>query len=153
MEARISKAAINDHSVLTDITQRSKAHWGYSGEQMEKWRNVLTISKTYIEINNVYKLVVTPVIAGYYSYYSEDVATIKLDNLFILPDYMGKGLGKLLLDDFIMRAKKDNAKSIILESDPNAETFYAKHGFVTTGQAETGTTGRYLPIMELDLFK
>lgn len=88
-------------------------------------------------------------LTGYYSFLSSDNETIILDNLFIDPEFMGKGYGKLLLADALERASDLGSKTIILEADPNAEMFYTRFGFVTTGQGETSVPGRFLPIMEL----
>ncbi|MBS7232814.1 hypothetical protein KHA90_17485 [Flavobacterium psychroterrae] len=41
----IKKANSNDHEILTQITKKSKAHWGYSNEQIEIWSEFLTVSK------------------------------------------------------------------------------------------------------------
>lgn len=147
----IIPATINDHEILTALTKASKAYWGYSDAQITEWSGVLTITTVYLEANNVYKLIVEIEIAGYYSYFSENENTIRLDNLFVLPAYIGQGIGMLLMDDFLMRVGKTAAKKVILESEPNAEAFYAKFGFVTTGRVATSIKNRYLPVMELNI--
>ncbi|GFD80204.1 hypothetical protein KUL118_30660 [Tenacibaculum sp. KUL118] len=40
----IVKAQIQDANLLTEIAISSKAYWGYSKEQMEEWKNDLTVS-------------------------------------------------------------------------------------------------------------
>lgn len=142
---------INDSDVLTNITKRSKAYWGYSDEQMNKWSELLTITQKYIETNNVFKLLIDNRTVGYYSFFYEKESTIKLDNLFVLPEFIGNGLGKLLMNDFLTRIKGTEAKKILLDSEPNAESFYAKFGFIKVGQIETSIHDRYLPVMELKL--
>jgi GNAT superfamily N-acetyltransferase len=134
---------------LTDITKKSKAYWGYSDEQMEMWSDSLTITKSYIEANYVYKILIDHLTVGYYSYIILNENEVKLDNLFVLPDYIGNGFGKLLMNDFINRVKSRKANKIVLDSEPNAEKFYENFGFIKVGQMETAITGRYLPIMEL----
>ncbi|WP_317197398.1 GNAT family N-acetyltransferase [Flavobacterium psychroterrae] len=89
-------------------------------------------------------------IIGYYSFFHESENTIKLDNLFVLPDFIGKGFGKILMNDFLNKLKNIDGQKVILNSEPNAETFYAKFGFVKIGQIETSIKDRYLPIMELN---
>jgi N-acetylglutamate synthase-like GNAT family acetyltransferase len=138
-----------DNDILTDITKKSKAYWGYSDEQMEKWSDLLTITKSYIETNNVYKLLIENQTIGYYSYIILDETKTQLDNLFVLPKYIGKGYGKCLMEDFLKRIKQTACKKIIVESEPNAEKFYESFGFIKTGQIETAITNRYLPMMEL----
>lgn len=147
----ILRAVPEDHSALSELTKKSKAHWGYSAAQMAEWDALLTITPEYISQNITYKLVLEAKLTGYYSFLSSDTEIIILDNLFIDPEFMGKGYGKLLLDDAIKKVRNMGYKSTKLEADPNAECFYHRFGFVTTGQAETSIPGRFLPIMELEI--
>ncbi len=148
---KIVKATSKDDEVLTDITKKSKAFWGYSDEQILKWNDSLTVSKEYIETYNVFKLITEDTIIGYYSYFNIENDTIKLDNLFILPEYIGKGFGKLLMNDFLNKLEKSETKKVQLHADPNAENFYLKLGFKKVGEFETTIKNRFMPIMELDM--
>lgn len=148
---RIEKASVNDSEILTALTKKSKAHWGYTDDQINGWSKLLTITKTRIEIHFVYKLVIDNTVAGYYSYFNTDANTIQLDNLFVLPEYINKGLGTLLMDDFLLRVKNTSAKKVTLEADPNAENFYSRFGFIKTGRIKTSVKDRFLPMMELCL--
>lgn len=145
----ITKSTIGDSEILTEITKKSKAYWGYSDEQIENWSDLLTITKNYIEKNNVYKLLDNDFTVGYYSYIYLNRKEVKLDNLFVLPNYIGTGLGKLLMNNFLDRIKNTEIEKIILDSEPNAERFYEYFGFKKVGQIETSIKDRYLPIMEL----
>jgi ribosomal protein S18 acetylase RimI-like enzyme len=148
---KIEKASINDNEILTEITKRSKAYWGYSEEQILKWNDNLTISKDYIENNCTFKLLNDNTIIGYYSYIIKDEKNVKLDNLFVLPDYIGKGFGKYLINDFLKRMRNEKFEKIILDSEPNAEEFYLKIGFKKIGEFETSIKNRFMPIMEMNL--
>ena len=148
---KIVNATSKDDEVLTFITKKSKAFWGYSEEQILIWNNSLTVSKEYIENNTVFKLITEDTIIGYYSYFNIEKDTIKLDNLFILPEFIGKGFGKLLMNDFINRLEKSEIKKVRLHADPNAENFYSKLGFKKVGSFETSIKNRFMPIMELYL--
>ncbi|MCC6517184.1 MAG: GNAT family N-acetyltransferase [Chitinophagales bacterium] len=148
---KIIKSTIADSDILTEITKKSKAYWGYSDEQMQNWSELLTISENYIETNPVYKLLHNDFTIGYYSYIYLNEKEIKLDNLFVLPSYIGKGFGKLLMNNFIDRIKNTEIKKITLESEPKAEKFYEYFGFHTIGHIETSIKDRYLPIMELNI--
>ena len=149
----IKEAIPNDQKILTEITKKSKAYWGYSDEQIKIWSEFLTVSKEYVETKSVYNLIVDDKIIGYYSFFHESENTIKLDNLFVLPDFIGKGFGKMLLNDFFIRLKNIDVEKVILNSEPNAEEFYTKFGFVKVGQIENSIKDRYLPIMELKINK
>lgn len=148
---KIIKANPDDHEILTEITKKSKAHWGYSDEQMEKWSQDLMISKDYIKKSEVYKLSLNDKIIAYYSYLNINENTVKLDNLFVVPEEMRKGYGKLLMNDCINKTKKEKTAKIILEADPNAEKFYEDFGFLKISQIETSIKNRFLPVMELKL--
>lgn len=147
----VTKSNMEDSEILTNITKKSKAYWGYSDEQIEKWSDLLTITKNYIENNNVYKLLFDNSTVGYYSYFNLNENVVKLDNLFVLPNYIGNGLGQVLMNDFIDRIKSTETKKIVLDSEPNAKKFYEKFGFTKVGQIETSIKDRYLPIMELKI--
>ena len=143
----------NDNELLTTITKMSKAYWGFSDEILQEWEHLLTITKDYIEKNKVYKLLQNDQIIGYYSYFSTDENTIKLDNIFILPEFIGKGFGKILMNDFLKNIKQLGINKVTLDSEPNAEKFYKTFGFETIGQLESSIKDRYLPIMELQIEK
>lgn len=147
----IEKANIIDHEILTEITKKSKAYWGYSEEQILKWSNNLTITQDYLKDNDVFKLINDNKIVGYYSYIIEKEKNVILDNLFVLPEYIGKGFGKYLMTDFLNRMKETKIEKITLDSEPNAESFYSKMGFVKIGEFETSIKNRFMPIMELKL--
>ena len=148
---KIERANPSDHTTLTLITKESKAYWGYSSEQMEAWSALLTITPEYITKNETYKLFSGDEIIGYYALVKIDNQTLKLDNLFILPEFIGKGFGKQMMADLFERAASGNYTSVILDADPNAESFYRKFGFVTIGQIETSIPNRSLPVMRRSL--
>jgi N-acetylglutamate synthase-like GNAT family acetyltransferase len=147
----IQPANTSDHELLTQITKKSKAFWGYSEDLLLVWDDALTITEDYIEKYDVYKFSTENKIVGYYSYIVEENLTIKLDNLFLIPEYIGKGLGTFLINDFLNRIQNQNYKRVYLNSEPYAEGFYKKHGFQTIGKLETAVNDRFMPVMELGL--
>ena len=148
---KIEKAIPNDNYILTELTKKSKAFWGYSEQQILKWNDNLTISKVYIENNNTFKLSIENKIIGYYSYIIYEENFVKLDNLFLLPSFIGKGFGNILINDFLKRIKQEGFEKIVLNSEPNAERFYLKFGFIKIGETETSIKNRFMPIMEMKL--
>src|SRR4051812_28173078 len=104
-EGQIIPADKNDSEKLTALTRISKAHWGYTAEQLEKWEADLTISANYIDENSVFKFMIGEKIVAYYSLFFPEEQRIQLDNLFVLPDYIGKGIGTLLLNNAIEQSK------------------------------------------------
>lgn len=148
---RIVKANLGDNEALTSLMRQSKAHWGYSQEQMAKWKDELTVSCEYISQHQVFKMLQAQQIIGYYAFYFTDEHVVKLDSLFVLPNQIGTGLGKVLLNDCIYRVKTLGVKTINLDADPHAASFYAYHGFEVIGQLPTSIANRYLPVMSKEL--
>ena len=72
--------------------------------------------------------------------------------MFIDPDFIAQGLGKKLLNEALVVAKKHKATSIKLQSEPFAEAFYLANGAVKVGETESGSiSGRFLPLLEISI--
>jgi ribosomal protein S18 acetylase RimI-like enzyme len=61
----------------------------------------------------------------------------ELDDLFVEPDSMGLGVGRLLVDDLASRAAAAGARHVDVIANPNALGFYESLGFQVTGEAAT----------------
>jgi GNAT superfamily N-acetyltransferase len=61
----------------------------------------------------------------------------ELDDLFVEPDRMHLGAGRMLVDDVATRAATAGASRIDVIANPNALAFYARLGFEVTGEAWT----------------
>lgn len=59
-----------------------------------------------------------------------DLAAARVEAIFTLPDYFGKGLASLIIETIKDEAIKRGLKQLTLSATPNAQTFYEKHGFV-----------------------
>jgi len=147
----IEKARRQDAKNLTELTLRSKSYWDYGKEQIEEWREELTITENHIDANQVHKLIKDDFLIGFYSYRPENQTDIKLDYLFVEPNYIGKGYGKILMTDFLKRIENSGFKRVILDADPHAEKFYTGRGFRVIGKLESSIKNRFLPIMELKI--
>ena len=142
----ITDALPEDHEALTRLTKASKAYWGFDMEIMEQWSDELTITQTYIEEHFVYKLLVENVLVGYYSYFEKGSKLVKLDNLFIQPEYIRQGYGTLLIKDFLKRVS-EKYNEVTLNAEPLSTDFYANFGFKIVGQNPSAIEGRFLQIM------
>lgn len=77
------------------------------------------------------------------------VADGKLEMLFVIPIYFGKGIGKALLEFAI--AEQNVSKVDVNEDNPQAVGFYEKCGFVTTSRSELDSSGKPFPILHMEL--
>lgn len=146
---KITKAQRLDASRLTNLTIRSKAYWNYSPQQIEEWREDLTITESDLLQQQIFMLVDCKELKGFYAYNHISDSDVKLNYLFIDPQFIGKGLGRILMNDFLQRIGQTQYERVVLDADPNAELFYKKLGFQVIGQLKSSIKDRYLPIMEL----
>ena len=149
--SKILPALIEDHPALTKLTIASKSYWGYSHDQVEQWRALLTITPDYILTNSVYKVLSKDTLAGYYSYQEKTNHTVELDNMFVAPVFIRKGIGSILIQDFLNKVMQKGFTKIVLKAEPFAEGFYTNYGFRKTGQLESSIPGRFLPVMEKEI--
>jgi N-acetylglutamate synthase-like GNAT family acetyltransferase len=144
-------ADTSDVSQLTEIALKSKAVWGYSKELIESWKEDLTVTSKMIEGQKVFKFLQNDKIIGFYILNQPIHNSIELEFLFVLPKVIGKGIGKQLLMHAVEEAKLQKVKKMNLLADPNAVSFYEKHGFVIIDKKESAIAGRFLPVLEKDL--
>lgn len=131
---------------LTSISLAAKQHWGYPDAWMAHWLEDLRIAPAYIAQHRVYTLALDREIAGFIAL-EQQTERVEIAHLWVLPQHMGKGYGKLLLDTAIPLVVPEGAELVVL-SDPHAEGFYQKQGFATVGRQESYPAGRYLPLMK-----
>lgn len=77
------------------------------------------------------------------------ISTDKIEMLFVHPDYMNKGIGKLLLNFAI--TSKGLSKVDVNEQNHRAVSFYKSMGFQILRRNELDPEGRPFPILELEL--
>jgi N-acetylglutamate synthase-like GNAT family acetyltransferase len=147
----IISANLSDSKILTEIALKSKAYWGYSKELLHSWTNDLTVTTDIISNTDVFKYIVDNKTVGFYILNPPKEKTIELEMLFVLPEFIGRGFGKQLLQNAVDRSLKLNVKSIIVLADPNAVPFYKLQGFYKIDKKESSISGRFLPIMQKDL--
>jgi N-acetylglutamate synthase-like GNAT family acetyltransferase len=147
---KIRHARPDECSALTELTMRSKAHWGYDGAFMADVREDLEIvAERFLPDFHVYVLENDIEIIGFYSLDPVDAETIELTHLFVEPKHIGSGFGKQLWQDSLVVAQSLGFRRLTLSSDPYAEPFYASQGAVRIGEKEsTVRAGRMLPLME-----
>ncbi len=85
-------------------------------------------------------------IVGFIGIHSE-----KIEMLFLNPDYIGKGLGKQLID-FAFSNFEINYVDVN-EQNPKATEFYQKWGFETFDRTEKDDMGKPYPILKMKLKK
>jgi len=137
-------------NTLTHIAISAKNHWGYPNRWMEIWTPQLTFAPEYFEKNEGWVAVDGDQQVGFYTL--DDANGIAwIENLWVLPEYIGKGIGKQLFLHAVELVRQREYKILQLEADPNAIGFYEKMGMRKIGERKSEVDGRprILPIMEL----
>lgn len=141
-------------ALLTHIALSAKAHWGYPQRWMEIWAPQLTFSPEYFEKNESWVAVMEDRPIAFYTLRDKD-GIAWIEDLWVLPEYIGRGIGKQLFLDAISRARQMEYKKLQLEADPNAAGFYEKMGMHKIGERRGEVDGepRVLPLMEMELLE
>ena len=150
----IREAVPKEAEILSDLAIRSKAYWGYSAEFMSACKEELSVSSDNIVNADYYCFLVEKefCVIGFYSLESLSTSVVELEALFVEPCHIGTGIGKVLINHAIERAKKIGANTMIIQADPNAKSFYLKAGAKLTGeQASLSIPERLLPTFEIEL--
>ena len=138
--------------ILTQIAISAKSHWNYPDHWMELWTPQLTFTSEYFDENESWVAEEDNIPIAFYTLQEKD-SNAWLENLFVLPDYMGKGVGKQLFLHAIDLARQRGYKILQLLADPNAVGFYEKMGMHKIGEDQYDLEGqlRILPLMEMTL--
>ncbi|TFJ91376.1 GNAT family N-acetyltransferase [Lentibacillus salicampi] len=148
--AKIRGALEKEAAILSDIAIESKAYWDYSKEFIKACKDVLTINKQYIQENHVYVLEDQEELVGFFSFERDEVDS--LDFFYILPEFIGKGFGRVMWNNVIQKAQEQGIKSFTIDSDPYAKGFYEKMGAKQIGQVpSTVFKDRSLPLMKITI--
>lgn len=136
-------AEAKDAALLRDLLITSKGYWGYSQEQLEKWRSNLTFKEEYIARNTVKLIVKENDVIGFFALVKGD--SNELDHLWLLPNAIGKGYGNRAFDQILAECEALGISDFFIISDPDAEGFYLKKGALKVGEIYSEPQQRMLP--------
>lgn len=134
--------------MLTEIAFAAKRHWGYPERWIEAWRDVLTVPPELIASHETYAAIVDGRNVGFYALGRKGGRLVLL-HLWVLPDAMGRGVGRALFAHARERMKALGFSELEIESDPNAKGFYQRMGAHRAGTSVGEVAGqrRELPIL------
>lgn len=129
-----------DIPALETIAFAAKAHWGYSTEQLQAWREDLMVSSE--------SLIARPVCVAEehgqpvgFVQVATDTRPWELEAMWVHPKHMGKGIGKALLAWAAELAASRGQPELAIDSDPNAEGFYQACGARVVGAVPAPIVG------------
>jgi predicted N-acetyltransferase YhbS len=147
----IRPARPDESEPLTALTRRSKAYWGYDESFMRAHQGGLSVTAEYLAAHIAHVLDQRGEIAGFYALEHLDRDRVELGYLFVEPAYIGRGLGRQLMQHAVAMARARGYRTIRIVSDPHADGFYRRMGAVPWGEWRSPIIeGRRLPVLHLD---
>ena len=115
---------------------------------IESWRDVLTVRPEFIAGHETYAAIDEGRAIGFYAL-GRKGDRMDLLHLWVLPEAMGRGVGRSLFSHALERARFLGFRELEIESDPNAEGFYQRMGAHRVGTSSKVLAGhnRELPVL------
>ena len=135
---------------LHEITVAAKAHWGHDLSWVRNWVTSGDFAGGAVARGEAWLVEVDGVIAGWSALQLRG-AVAWLEDLWVDPSYMSRGVGRTLFLDATGRARAAGARRVEWESDLDAVGFYERMGARRIRDSDTTELGRILPVMALDL--
>jgi GNAT superfamily N-acetyltransferase len=150
-EIRFRPARADDAGALSDLALRSKAHWGYDQDFLDRCRAALTFPPAEISGRRFVVAATAGHMIGFYSL-DGDPPDGELGNLWLEPTRIGSGLGRQLWLHAVDTARATGFVSLRIDADPFAEGFYLAMGARRVGETPSDViAGRVLPALRYDL--
>jgi len=148
------RALPEEADTLCELALRSKGHWGYSEQFLRDCQSELTYSAAQIQVAPAFVVAeFEAILVGFYALFpSQGEHEYELEALFVEPSYIGRGIGRALMEHAKETAVAHGARSLIIQGDPHAEPFYRMAGGDLVGIQESGSIpGRMLPVFRVRL--
>jgi ribosomal protein S18 acetylase RimI-like enzyme len=124
---RIRRARESEAAALSALAVTSKQYWGYSPQDIEQWRPLLTVSAMEIASKPTFVAEVENEAVGFYLLVPGPQAW-ELDHLWVSPKFARRGIGRALLAHAANSARLAGGTTLVIDADPNAEPFYVACG-------------------------
>jgi GNAT superfamily N-acetyltransferase len=137
----IRDAAMADIEAVREVFRRSSL--SVSGDRPHHLANpdVLELSDLSVRQQRTRVAVVGDRVVGFATTLDTEDG-IELEDLFVDPDWMGKGVGRDLVADVVAVARARRADRVNVTANRDALGFYERVGFVVDGEVETHSDRR-----------
>jgi GNAT superfamily N-acetyltransferase len=145
---KVRRARPEEAAAISKLAIRSKAHWGYTEDEMAVFATELTVTPEAVRESETY-VIGEPTIAGFYSLEQTESGALGLGHMFVRPDCLRAGYGRILLAHALERMAALGFDTLEIISDPHAEGFYMAMGARRVGRIGSSIPGRDLAVLEL----
>ncbi len=148
----IESATPDQAPLLTAIAHASKRHWGYPESWIKFWETQLTVLSESLATRPTAVARIGGRVVGFHQLQPLG-RSLRLDHLWVLPQWMRQGVGTALLRDACHRGVSLGWRELRIVSDPHAVGFYERIGAVRVGVERDSIEGqlRELPVLLVPL--
>lgn len=152
MNLEILPARPEDIPILHTIAFAAKSHWGYPDHLMADFAADELVTVSSLKIDTVCVAWVEKEPVGWICLLGRPIRdrVCQLEDLWVLPEMMGRGIGRALFEHGLEAVKRQGILAVELDADPNATLFYEKMGCQPIGETKS-TWGRMIPRMRYEL--
>ncbi len=134
LEVRIIPAREESLARINDLIVHSKSYWKWPADYLEKALPLHEIDLSYLRGNQCFELLdVNDQLAAFLAVAISDERVV-LDNLWVRPDLIGKGVGRRACEHVFRLAREYAWMDLWVIPDPPAAGFYKRMGFSDTGE-------------------
>jgi GNAT superfamily N-acetyltransferase len=133
---RIREAVPGDITALRDVFRRSSLSNESDRAKLLAHPEFLELSDVPVTEGRVRAALSDGAVVGFAAWVPTPGA-VELEDLFVDPDQMQRGVGRALVLDVVAIASSQGANRVEVTANPDARVFYAKVGFVADGYVHT----------------
>jgi tRNA-Thr(GGU) m(6)t(6)A37 methyltransferase TsaA len=145
---RLRRGGAGDAPLLTRLAHASKASCGYPDELLASWDADLTLDPAFVERHDVWAAVAGDEVVGFYAV-TGDGSTREIEHLWVAPGWMGRGVGRRMVEHLLAHARAAGVEELRVVSDPHAAGFYRRMGARQVDEQASLPAGRRLPVLAI----
>lgn len=131
---KIRKANTEEQFIILELVGKVLADYDLAVNTKSTDKDITDLNQHYFDNNGWFAVLEqNEKIIGTYGIYRTDNNVCELRKMYLLKEYQGLGLGKIMLDDALEVAKKLGYNKMILETNKvlqKAMQLYKKYGFI-----------------------
>ncbi|MBN8539591.1 MAG: GNAT family N-acetyltransferase [Deltaproteobacteria bacterium] len=130
---KIIRAQSESIENINILIQKSKSFWNYPKSYLEAAIPLLMVDESYLNENTAFEIRMSEDLVGFFAFALKGTE-VYLDHLWIEPSKINLGIGRHALLFTEIYARENCWLELFTCPDPPAEGFYARNGFLDTGQ-------------------
>lgn len=147
---QVRPAEPDEGEELREIAIAAKSYWGYDPAWVRQWAAGGDFTPAGLRAKDVLVADVEGRPVGWAAVIPRG-RVLWLEDLWVRPDWIGKGVGTLLFRRAAERGVEVGASRMEWEADPNAVGFYERMGARYVRDSEPTELGRAIPVLGVDL--